>query len=400
MAVVVTINGAPGVLADAPIGVVAALSEQGAFAGAPIDVLWELTRPPGSASVLASPGHILLAPFTNAFTPDVPGGYRVRLVVTFADGSTAEDTSLADVLLPQLTDGGELPAPLEDRESDPTIGWADRANRILRAAHDGWVPADICTFRNDTAAPLTKGMVVHLLAFARWPDLTGGGTGIPVVGARLDFVVEAVPAGSTTIANLAMVLDDTVAVGARGKALRRGLVPLDTASLGYAPGSSRIYYAGQNLIPTVTPNRFPIGLVGSGTGIADPPGSFWFDPSHIETVARDEVSPIVLADNQVAAVDVHSLLVWATASVRAVHLRYHITRTIAGNSTTETGRLFLAIDPGVPEGVLSQVVATTTVPPGITFSSPVVAGLVRLRYTSTATGTVGAMVAVVEEVFP
>jgi len=395
----ITLNAAPGPLNDAPLGVAVALSEAGAFAGV-VEAAWELTRPPGSAAALTVASPIGAAPFTNTFVPDVPGNYRARLLTTDASGAVTEATAVVRVQLPYALDtsGDEtLPAPLEELEVDAAEGWAEQAARMLRTAHDRRGGAETCVFRNGTGGPLAAGVVVQLVGLTRWADLTGGGTGVPVGGAALDFV--AVPLGGalagTERENLHLVLAD-VADGARGLALRRGIVPWDTAGAGWAAGQ-RLYWGGnQAALSTVELGR-PIARVWFAAAAGDnPPGVLWFDPSHVEDTAGRRGSA-TLANNTAAPADADAVdLAWPDTT-RGVRLRYCVSR--GASPDVQTGHIDIAISAGAAEAIVTDYPTPTTVAPGVAFFGAVAAGVATLQFTTTPTGDDADLRYVIEEVW-
>ncbi len=382
MSVTITINAVAANLDDAPIGVAAALSELGAFASAS-SVQWELTTPPDSSAALTTVGAIMAAPFDNDFTPDVPGNYRVRLIVTLTSGTVEEDTKLARVLMPWGVDADEtLPAPLEEREEDANIGWADEANLMRRSAHARYSGAEWLTVLNDTGADIPAGTVVQVNDVLDWPSQTGAGTGSAVPGATVDYIRTIVPA-TTAAENLALVVT-AITDGAKGRVLRRGIVVYDTTAFG-VPVNSFVGYAGVGALLVPYHTWAADGACGkilvAGTPSSAPPGVLWFDPGTAERLWQPPLLEVTLSDNEAAPVTVGSRLQWVVAVTTSAMVRYEITR--GATPDTEVGHMTVST-----EGVGSVSVASHVgaVDPGVVFSVAVGAGVAALKYTTTNTG--------------
>jgi hypothetical protein len=383
MAVTITVDGTPGNALSVPIGVALALSEQAGFVGASV-VQWALTRPPLSAAALTVAGSIGAPPWTNAFTPDVPGDYRVRVVVTYPNGSTAEDSVVVAVALPQVTGAQILPAPSESTEREADTGWADGVATGLKLALDMQGPAEWIVILNDTGGTLTGGSVIWVGEMRRWPDITGG---TPVPGAPLDYVVVGSIIG--TPPGIPVVVLESIADGARGRALRRGIAVLDTTAIVPPSVGSRIYSNGLGGI-TTHPNHWPIGFSGYGTATALQAGWLLFDPT---VLLGNQAATAPLPDSTLSPIPVDaSRLAFPVALVHGFSLRYCITR----GSLTQVGRLMIATD-GASTSLIESKTALSS--PGVTFSASVTAGIVALGFITTATGTAARMDFAIEEVW-
>jgi len=383
MAVTITVDGTPGNALDVAIGVALTLGEQAGFVGASV-VQWSLTRPPTSAASLTTAGSIGAPPWENAFTPDVPGDYRTRLVVTYADGSTAEDSVVVAVALPQVTGAQILPAPSEATERDADSGWADGVATGLKLALDIQGPGEFVTFLNDTGGALTAMQLVYVQELIRWPDLTGGA---PVVGAPLDYVcsvsIVATPSG------LPVVVLEAVADGARGRALRRGFAVVDTTAFATMGTINRMYADNAGTI-TVEPGHQPIGFVGYGTDTDLSAGWILYDPA---VLLAYQTGTATLPDSTLAPLPVDSArLAFPVALVHGFSVRYCVTR----GSLTEVGRLMVATDGASTSVVVSKTALSS---PGVTFVAGVAAGIVALGFTTTVTGTDARMDYTIEEVW-
>ena len=383
MAVTITIDGTPGNALSVPIGVEVTLGEQAGFVGASV-VQWSLTRPPTSSAALTTQGSIGAAPWENAFTPDVPGDCRVRLVVTYPDGSTAEDSVIVAVALPQVTGAQILPAPSESTEREADTGWADGVATGLALALDIRGPAEWLTLLNDTGGTLTGGSVIWVSEMRRWPDITGG---TPVPGAPLDYVVVGSIIG--TPPGIPVVVLESIADGARGRALRRGIAVLDTTAIIPVGTTARIYSNGVGGITTHA-NHWPIGLSAYGTATALQAGWLLFDPA---VLLADQTATKTLPDSTLSPIPVDtSRLSFPVALVHGFSLRYCVTR----GSLTQVGRLMVATD-GASTSLIESKTALSS--PGVTFSAGVHAGMVALGFVTTATGTAARMDFVIEEVW-
>lgn len=384
MAVVITINSNPGNLLQAPIGTALALSEQGGFAGSISSVLWELTRPVESQAALTTVAAILIAPFDNGFTPDVPGRYRLRLVVTNADGSTEEDTAIVQVEHPAGV-GFESPAPLEEREHDATTGWADDANFAIQAVLYRLGGRDAIVVKNTHGAAIPADRVVGIESVVDWPTETGGSA---VPGAPVDYLPQAklISPGGTS-ENLFAYVPAQIADTERGEAIRRGLIVSDTSAWA-ADAPLWVDFATGQLVDTqsTTTGFAPIArVVTSGS-----PGLLAFDPSAMETGA-DAMKPgeMNLLDNQAAPVDVGAPFIWdddPASGPFAYVIEYGIRRP--DSEFSEVGRMMISLDHNNDVGQVSVQRLATAGGTGVAFSMTYNGGdaTFRLQYTSTNTG--------------
>ena len=387
MAIVITIDGTPGNALSVPIGVEVTLGEQAGFVGASV-VQWSLTRPPTSAATLTTPGSIGAAPWENAFTPDVPGDCRVRLVVTYANGSTAEASVVVAVALPQVTGAQILPAPSENTEREADTGWADGVASGLALALDIQGPAEWVVVLNDSGGPMTAGSVVWVHALSRFADLTGG---TPVHGAPLDYVAsaEAVPVG------MPVFLPDAIADGARGRALRRGVVPYSPAVFGATSGVQALYMPADRLTPrvlTTSPTHVRAGWCAAGSPTAASAGWLLFDPA---ALLRGGYGYALLADNSGVPSPVNATdLVFDAATVAGFTIKYRLTR---GAHVTQIGWFTAACDANGVTGYNATSAASTA--SGVTFSAAVAGGHLGMGYVTTATGHDAELVYTIEEVW-
>jgi hypothetical protein len=112
------------------------------------------------------------------------------------------------------------------------------------------------------------------------------------------------------------------------------------------------------------------------------PGQMVYADSNGQLASTAAVSPVStsvsLADNQASAADV---LTWATASYDSIVLQYSIKR---GSANKEVGTIHLSTD-GTNASI--AVSGTNLGTLGVTFSADVSGSDLRLRYTSTSTGT-------------
>lgn len=90
------------------------------------------------------------------------------------------------------------------------------------------------------------------------------------------------------------------------------------------------------------------------------------------------LTSVSLADNQSSAANV---VTWTAATYDTIHLKYSIKR---GSANHEAGRLVITTD-GTNASISQDLTSLGTI--GVTFSVDVSAGSLRLRYTSTSTGT-------------
>ncbi len=105
--------------------------------------------------------------------------------------------------------------------------------------------------------------------------------------------------------------------------------------------------------------------------------------SELQYLANNEpLTTASLADNQVAAADVAT---WAFASFTSIQLDYSIAR---GAGNRESGRIVIATD-GSTAGFAQDFGSIGS--SGVTFSVDISGATVRLRYTSTSTGTAPSM---------
>lgn len=384
---VITFDGSPGNCDGAPIGVSVALSEDGGFAGAH-DVRWTVEGPTGSLAELATSSVIGAPPFTNAFVPDVPGDYLFRLVLTDFAGATSTATAVLSVSLPYELTGG-IPAPGESTERGADRGWADGAGVILSRASDTRRGCEFVTFYNGSGGTLTQGMIVSLSTQRRWPDLTGGAV---VPGAPLDYIAGTV--GSTTPSMLVMVLG-SVSSGQRGTALRRGMFPINPTAWGITAGAPRtIYYGGPNAIPTYKANPTVLGQALLLSPTADPAGWVFFCPQGAELRVQQGSGRLTLADNA-GTTDLSTALRWTATELAGFSLRFGIYR---GN-TAATGRIVAACNPALPELQIVVQIQETTTGTGVGFLGAVAAGVAKLQYQTTSTGTAATMTYAIEEVW-
>jgi hypothetical protein len=130
-----------------------------------------------------------------------------------------------------------------------------------------------------------------------------------------------------------------------------------------------------------------ITSTASRVGVYDSGGSLTASAiTSAELTYLDDVealTSLAMSDNQVAAADVAT---WTLASFDSIHILYSLSR---GASNKEMGQIVLTTDgtsAGLAQGVISSLGTL-----GVTFTADVSAGTVRLRYTSTSTGTAPAM---------
>jgi len=102
-----------------------------------------------------------------------------------------------------------------------------------------------------------------------------------------------------------------------------------------------------------------------------------FNAIYGATVTAAQLTSVALADNQAAAADVVTFDDAQTAIVADYSL-------IRGSANVECGQLYITNDGSTANVALS---ASTTGSLGVTFSADISGGTVRLRYTSTSTGT-------------
>ncbi len=377
MAVVITCNGSPGNLTNPAIGSAVALSEQGGFAGVVSSVLWTMTKPPNSIAALSETSAIRSAPFTNAFTPDVGGVYRIRLVVTYANGATETDTVLVLVQLAYaLSTSDNLPAPLESTERGESVGWADAVNSLLLAAHSVYSGSEYVTAVNATGGDLVAGQVVELDDLERWSTESGGST---VFGSDDARIATASLHTLTSWQNLALVTAD-VSAGAKFRALRRGVVALSTA--GMVTGDVLEPSSSDGTLTPISRKREvrarPCGKVLGASVI-------WFDPAGGE-LARDRRYTITLQDGVTGSYSDGSALLprWNVTKWVGAVCGYSITR---GAANVECGILTFAFqDSGGSAAGSVAAVGTSLGTVGVTFAVTSLFGDLVLTYTSTATG--------------
>ena len=373
-----------------PIGVSVALSEDGGFSGAQ-DVRWTVEGPAGSLTALTVENLIGAGPFTNAFIPDVPGDFLFRLVITYPDGTTAEATAVMGVDLPySLGSGAEfVPAPGETTERDDDRGWADGPDTLLHRVDAMRRGCEIVAFVNGSGGALANGTIINLAGLIRWAELTGG---VAVVGSPQDYLLGAVPGVGQAM--LGMVIG-SVANGAKGYALRRGMMPFDCTGFGFAPGAGGlIYFNGEFALPVETATPYPLGRCLFLGATANPAGFVAFDPGPTEAKHHGGTGQVTLLDNS-GTTDVDSALEWDAVDIAGFSLRYSIVR---GN-TAAVGRIMAAVNPAVPECTLVNGMQQTTTITGVAFLATAAAGRVKLQYQTTATGTDATMTWVVEEVW-
>lgn len=383
MATSIKLNGVAANLEDAPINVAVALDDAGGFAGA-TDVLWELTQPPLGTAVLATPGHILLAPFTNKVTPTTSGNHLVRLVVTKADGSIETATRLIRVRMPYaLDDEEQLPAPLEEREHDASTGWADEAARLLaETARLRSGNLDVVV-QNDSGVTLFTGTIATLSDALAWPYKTGAGTGSPFAGQTSDHIALAKRA---TVANgrqnLALVTQvGNIARGARGRVMRRGLWVFDTSL--FVDGDVLHLNHETGGLTTNLARPYPVGVViRAALPTANPPGLIYFDPAAAEALTQGWRS-IDLLDTQVAWADVDSAhLSWDAAATEpglAAIIEFSVARPTPDRR--DTGHIYISSDgaAAASAGVYKENAGGAT---NVRFRAAVVAGVTYLQYQS------------------
>ena len=374
MTLAITLNGSAGPLLSAKIGSAVALSEASSFAGVSA-VTWELTRPPGSAVALSVSGLIGAAPFTNSFTPDIPGNYLVRMVAVLTAGGSVDVSTVARVADPfVLGTLASQPAPGEQREVSASVGWADEATAMLRAGRLHMSGNAYVTAYNGAGAPLASGTVVRLSDVIAYPTMQGGAI---VPGAPVDYVARAYAVGAIR-RNLAWVLDAIPADG-RAVALRRGVVVSDTS--GYTAGDILYLHPTSGNL-TTTPTPYPVAQVlRSATTTANPPGLIHFDPR-----AAEDLQPgwykCTLGAVGLVATDVDAWLQWTAASTYAVIVDYML--RVGTDPDVQVGRLYISIrNAAVAECIVDRVAGSTTVVPGVTFTGVVSAGTAKLQFTNT-----------------
>jgi len=380
----VTFDGTEGPQA-VPIGTAITLSNGDGWTGV-ARALWQLFVPPGSAAALDVPGGWQIAPFTNGFTPDVPGVYRAELTTMALDGSMARASGVATVAFPFVLDAGQTPATGETTEQGAS-GWTDPVDLLLQRAARIDSDAQLVTFLNGTGSALAEGVVVTLTEQRRWPDVMGGA---PVTGAPLDYIAEAV--GDVGLDRLVLVVQGG-ADGERCVGLRRGVIAIDATSWGLTPGTLQtIYLDDFGLPPTATQSEWPLGRAVAGAADADPGGYVYWDPATSESAGRTGAVVATLADNTAVATSIPGLS-WDAAAVAGVSIKACVRR--AGRSFVTT--LVGAVDNSVPEFRLGATFAVTTTSPGVTLSGAVVAGRAVIQFTSTSMGSDAEATFIVEQ---
>lgn len=97
----------------------------------------------------------------------------------------------------------------------------------------------------------------------------------------------------------------------------------------------------------------------------------------------NEEGSYTLTDNTAVAADVTGFPTWDVTVYRSVHMRYQVSR--GATPDIETGELVLVMNSA--ECIAYVDAVTTTVAPGVTLSGTVAAGVAKLQYTTTATGS-------------
>lgn len=332
MPLALTIDAVSGNKLNAPIGTALVLSEASSFLNID-EVTWELTLPPGSSATLTTAGVIAAAPFDNGFTPDVPGSYRVRLIATYADGSTDEDTQIVSVDLPHHS--GELPAPLESRERDATIGWSADVNELLNDLLEERSATERIRYVNRTGGAINQDTVQFVDGLRDWPTETGGTV---VAGADLDYIAEI--AGGTD--GIPVLLEGAGAPnGARGNAVRRGFALMDTSSWSVGDELYRTSTGAlANTVGAPTTLSKPVARVitSAATGI------IWFDPSGATGPGGDpRPFEITLADNTSSWTDVGGPFSW-DLPITSYAYSYHYAIKRPDSEFSEVGVLHLLMN--------------------------------------------------------
>lgn len=377
---VITIAGVAGNKDDAVIGTSLALSASDWTGVA--SATWEITRPPTSAAALTTVGLIGAPPFTNALVPDVPGNYRIRLIVTTTTGAVVVDTALVRIEMPfALVADEALPAPLEEDEENGTTGWADEVNRGLQAAYQVYSGNEWVTVVNNTGGDLAAFDLVALNSVQFWPLEMGGS--IVVAGVN-DAIYRAETPTAAAGENLALVVN-AIADGAKGRVLRRGVVPMSTGAW-----SAGAILGGLTALAPLSRTRSSAGAfttAGYPLGKVAIAGLVWFDPGAGELRQAEEYV-ITLADGATDSIvddDGATLPRWDITDFSAVICAYEVTRS---NRDVEVGHLYLTF--GTTGGVTTNPSATAvggaSGSPGVTFGVSGVFNAMYLKYTSTSTG--------------
>lgn len=109
-----------------------------------------------------------------------------------------------------------------------------------------------------------------------------------------------------------------------------------------------------------------------------------------------------LADNQAAWADVPFVapnpeLSWTTATTYAIYIVYAIRR--GANPEVETGQMSIAIREVVAEAPLYIDAVTTTVANGVSLQGTVAAGVAKVQYQTTNTGSTAIMDVIIIKAF-
>ena len=375
-------NGAPGPQVVL-VGNVVTLSDLDGFGGAS-KVLWELQRPLTSSSVLTKVGEVLVGPFTNDFTPDVPGNYLLRLTGYNAVGAVLYSvTGLAKIRVPTVPSfptQSAYPAPGESTENDPSTGWAYEVEALLRDHAALLSGAEYATYANVSGGILVKGKLLYVDGGVDWPTFTGG---VVVAGAPLDHLVSAeVGTGQQgRRIGLALNLAD-IANNATGRVLRRGMTTFDTAA--WAPGVTLYYDPLLGGFTTDPRASFPVAYVvrqGPETGATA--GLLYFDPINVGGLFSPDDLLVTLPDNTAVAADLSLRLQWTLAQLyTSAVVEYEVIR--GGTPDIEVGLMRIVMN--AAECIVDVWYADTTVSPGVFFGGVVAAGVAKVQFLTTNTG--------------
>jgi hypothetical protein len=195
------------------------------------------------------------------FTPVYPGRYVVQVKATeTATGTQHTYKCLIEVASAYFDEG--VPAPLEGKLYDATLGWAPSISKALATLQQS-LRHQVVKIKNGTGSTIAARSIVQVTGFVQYEDAGSSGE---VADERPDTgVLRAIPLGASEIGALRGFCGyaiHSIAGDALGSVVISGFIPLDTNS--YSDGDFLYLSDSYTLTPSPGSNARPLARVIAG----------------------------------------------------------------------------------------------------------------------------------------